>query len=620
MNNSLNNYDLSILDISNCEAILKEKYHLNEDDDLIILKKEKQSNKASEKEVQLEIFEPHNKTKLNLSYCEKTNINMYVKAKLSEETKYSYEKLKSLGYDIFNVNDPFYQDICIKYTSYRDTDIILSDRIKYIYDNDDTRCQPNCKTSKYSEESEYLNCSCAINEEVNNMNKKFSSKKVFESFYDVLKYSNYKVLKCYNLVFSKYIWTNTGSYIIICFILVYLASLTIFIIKGINPLKKKIKLNFENRFQTNDLDNNNNNNNVIINNKTDINSANNKNLSIFYPQKNELSNLNFNNNKIINYNNNNNDNNNENNNENNGKKSKIVIKIKRKKTKNTRKINTKLDSIQIINSNLYHNSNNKINDLSLGKDSIEKSSSKINDKNENEIKDKLQKSNELVNLEMNELDFSEAIKLDNRTFIQIYFDILKRELLILFTFFVCDDYNLIYIKSVRFIFLISTDMVMNAFFFSDESMHKLYISYGKYDFVQQIPQMLYSNIISKIVEILLCYLSLTDKPIYKIKKFCLNYSLIKKEFKFIHIKLIIFYIFTFIFMVFYWYVVSAFCVVYKNTQIAFIKDWIFCLLLGILLSLAIYIIPSGLRICAIKNSKWKGSIFIYKLSEIIPIF
>ena len=176
------------------------------------------------------------------------------------------------------------------------------------------------------------------------MNKKFNSKKIYESFFDVLKYSNYKVLKCYNLVFSKYIWTNTGSYIIICFILVYLASLTIFIFKGINPLKKKIKLNFENRFQTNDLDNNNNNNNnVIINNKTDINSANNKNLSIFYPQKNELSNLNFNNNKIINYNNNNNDNNNENNNENNGKKSKIVIKIKRKKTKNTRKINTKLE-------------------------------------------------------------------------------------------------------------------------------------------------------------------------------------------------------------------------------------------------------------------------------------
>ena len=66
--NSMNNYNLSILDISNCEIILKEKYNFNENVTLIILKKEKISNKASEKEIQLEIYEPFNKTKLNLSY------------------------------------------------------------------------------------------------------------------------------------------------------------------------------------------------------------------------------------------------------------------------------------------------------------------------------------------------------------------------------------------------------------------------------------------------------------------------------------------------------------------------------------------------------------------------
>ena len=116
-NTSLNNYNLSILDISSCETILKENYNLNENNDLILLKKEKQSNKASEKEVQLEIYEPYHKTKLNLSFCENTNINIYVKAELSNEIKYSYEKLKSLGYDMFNIEDSFYQDICIEYNT-----------------------------------------------------------------------------------------------------------------------------------------------------------------------------------------------------------------------------------------------------------------------------------------------------------------------------------------------------------------------------------------------------------------------------------------------------------------------------------------------------------------------
>ena len=165
-------------------------------------------------------------------------------------------------------------------------------------------------------------------------------------------------------------------------------------------------------------------------------------------------------------------------------------------------------------------------------------------------------------------------------------------------------------------------MVLNVFFFSDESMHKLYVDKGKYDLIQQIPQILYSAIISKLIEIIICYLSLTDKHIYQIKYLMLNNSTTKMKFvyKCINIKLIFFFLFTFVFLVFYWYIVSAFCSVYKNTQIAFIKDWIFSFLLGILLPFIIYLIPSGLRICSIKNSNCKGSNFIYKLSEIIPIF
>ena len=204
----------------------------------------------------------------------------------------------------------------------------------------------------------------------------------------------------------------------------------------------------------------------------------------------------------------------------------------------------------------------------------------------------------------------------------MYINILKREHPILFTFCNFNDYNLIYIKLVRFIFLISTDMAMNVFFFSDESMHKLYIDYGKYDFIQQIPQILYSTIISKLIEIILCYLSLTDKAIYQIKYLMLNNSSTKMKFiyKCMNIKLIFFFLFTFIFILFYWYMVSAFCAVYKNTQIAFIKDWLLSFLLDISLPFVIYLLPSAFRVCAIKNRNCKCSIFIYKLSEIIPFF
>ena len=65
---------------------------------------------------------------------------------------------------------------------------------------------------------------CSFNEkdiEPENDNK-FDKKILYTSFYDVLKYSNFLVLKCYNLVFSyKGQRTNWGSIIMIIFFVFY---------------------------------------------------------------------------------------------------------------------------------------------------------------------------------------------------------------------------------------------------------------------------------------------------------------------------------------------------------------------------------------------------------------
>ena len=110
---------------------------------------------------------------------------------------------------------------------------------------------------------------------------------------------------------------------------------------------------------------------------------------------------------------------------------------------------------------------------------------------------------------------------------------------------------------------------MNAFLFSDKSFHKLFLKGVEYNFAQQILQIILSVIITHIVEILLCFLSMTDRIIYQIKKIAktgkenkIIFNCLKK----IRIKLIIFFVGTFIVILFYWYFISAFCSVYKNTQ------------------------------------------------------
>ena len=242
--------------------------------------------------------------------------------------------------------------------------------------------------------------------------------------------------------------------------------------------------------------------------------------------------------------------------------------------------------------------------------------------NTKKYKKKSKKKEELDDYQLNDLDYLEAIKLDKRPFSQVYWATLKRNHIILFTFFSWNDYNISYVKFARFIFLVCTDMAMNVFFFTDESMHKIYLNYGKFNFIQQIPQIIYSTILSQTLEVFLCYLSLTDKHIYQIKKLptkIRNKDTIFKILKCIKIKLIVFFIFIFVFFIFYWYLISCFCAVYENTQIIFIKDSFTSFLIGLIYQFVIYLIPSILRVRALKDEK-KHSKFIYQLSDIIPFF
>ena len=164
-------------------------------------------------------------------------------------------------------------------------------------------------------------------------------------------------------------------------------------------------------------------------------------------------------------------------------------------------------------------------------------------------------------------------------------------------------------------------MALNTFFFSDDSMHKLFLNYGKYDFIQQIPQITYSTIISSLIEIFLCFLSLTDKYIYQLKSYLIkgNIRNIKKIITYIHIKLIIFFIFIFIFFGIYWYIISVFCGVYRNTQIAFIKDSIISFSICLLYPFILYFISACLRVCSLRDSK-KRFKCVYNFSYVIPFF
>ena len=92
---------------------------------------------------------------------------------------------------------------------------------------------------------------------------------------------------------------------------------------------------------------------------------------------------------------------------------------------------------------------------------------------------------------MNDLDYEIAIIVDNRTYWQLYISLIKKDHLIIFTFFNRNDYNLNYIKIILFIVSFALFFAINAFFFTDETMNNIYEDNGVFNFIFQIPNSLF---------------------------------------------------------------------------------------------------------------------------------
>ena len=189
----------------------------------------------------------------------------------------------------------------------------------------------------------------------------------------------------------------------------------------------------------------------------------------------------------------------------------------------TIKNRSKTNRINIITSNLSSSDIIEFQKININKSSsFEKNNQNIfNDNNEihlNEENIQFNKDNNYVDFEINSLTYEEAIKIDKRTFIQYYISLVKTKHLLVFSFFNRKDYNSNIIKKCLFFYSFALFYFVNALFFTDATMHKIYVDGGLFNFAYAIPQIIYSSIISSVINSLIRIISLSEKEIIKIKK------------------------------------------------------------------------------------------------------
>jgi len=223
--------------------------------------------------------------------------------------------------------------------------------------------------------------------------------------------------------------------------------------------------------------------------------------------------------------------------------------------------------------------------------------------------------------ELNDLEYEKALKIDKRNYCQFYISLLKTKHDILFTFFINNDYNSKMVKIDLLLFNFVLEFTINAFFFSDDTMHQIYEDNGSFNFLYQLPQILYSAIISRILNIFLGMLALSQNIILEYKNNKKSDDLNQKKIsinKKIKIKLIIYFIFSSIFLCFFWYYISIFCAIYVNTQIHLIKDTLIGYIISLISPFLFNLIPGIFRIISLHNKKSKRK-FLYIISKIIQV-
>ena len=642
------------VDLTICEQILRKEYNISSNDILTILQIEidKMNEKALTSQVEYAIYNDK-KEKLDLSFCKdvKVKVNYDIKnTDLLNKTMIDY--YSELGIDIFDNQDSFFNDLCYPF-SISNSDVILQDRILDIYQNY-SLCDNGCEYDNIDIENMTVSCSCPIKI---NITTEVAEPALVEMVHETFKDSNIGVLRCYNLVFNiENKLKNVGFLIFLFLIIFHIICYILYFINGIKYIiefvyKEMDKNNYISRVnhpkkKKKEKNNSNNNSNIV----NDFNSR------ILINENNEgkyFKNKNFKKNEE--------------------NQSKLDLNANIKKTGKKKTLNKKIKKgkknqpIFIFNykyDNNYYKINKSVNsskkiipDKKEDKKGIKRNYSKKKTKKKNITIFNQEKNfpgyynliyinanNSLKNRPpeskyiLDNYNYEQAIKYDSRDFWRIYYICLLYKENILNTFFFKSPLEIQPLRLSLFIFTYSCDFALNALFYLNGKISDKYHYEGEslylYIFVNNITITIFSTVFSYLIVKLLYMLTNSKYSIqnlfrseenllrknkkYKVnsdKKKIISTSL-SKLYKNLKIKIVVYIIIEFLFMPFFFYFITAFCEVYKDTQLSWLYDSFISFLFSILLELLISFFISFIYVSSIKMKiqfLYNIILFLYRL-------
>ena len=615
--------NISNIDFSSCYEKIKSNNFI--DSDLIILIIERYYNGSSI--ILYEFYNPITGDKIDVSNeCQNVTItvekNLITLLQSTDANIDMILKLTKQNIDVFNKNSEFYNDICFNYESPNGKDIPLKDRLIEFYPNI-TLCDNNCLYKGINYTTMCSICQCKFTDFFgdNFFTENFLISKISDEISEIVLESNLLLLQCYKNVFTYiYFAKNTGGFVILT--IIFFQTFTTFFYyfkhyKNINQyifnlmelylsfLDKtnliKLKGNFITFFKNLETPPKKYKNNLdIVNN----NKRPNKPKTVIFQNNSNIINLNIKNLEI-----------------NKTGSQNLYNKYSNKNT-STSKINP-LRSSDKINTNLF-NINDIGNIISKNfkkrKRVKKRKSSKKKTIVYDELENKLNKfMNHYLSTDIDDFDYDDAIKMDNRKFCQFFWERLKTKF-IFDIILIKDSLKPRPIKILLLLINIDLYFLINALFMNEDYISEVYHSTdgGFFSFLKRTNYSLfYITTIGAFSSYLINCFFFNENKIKRIfiteKNDKFN---IKKEIYFVIKNIqsgyILFFVISYIITIFSWYFISCFNNVYPYTRREWIYSSISLFLFIQILYLLFALIETIIRFISFKLKSEK----LFKISQI----
>ena len=579
------NLTLPNIDFGDCYEKVKNFYNITKDNLITAIADKKVKNKPSTFYL---FFDPETGRKLEAGeICKNETIEVKENLLNMLDTKNeNYDLQVSLtkqGINIFDINDPYYKDICYDFENPKNRDIPLKDRIQETFVNV-TLCDDGCVNTGIDVTNNEATCNCKFNDVTNNdlIHENAALEYLVGEVFDFINSSNIMVLKCYKYIFKYFKRSYGGILVLSLFGLSIIFTLIFFLIE-LSKMKVYI-LTLTEKFCSFLLQY--------------------PNMAKFFPPKKR--NINNKKEKVIKYPNQNDD---------------------EEKLKNLHKNNKQSTGKNINNfPNIKQSTNSKDLILNNKKGTIlgekEKQNAEIivNDINRGKATKKYFK--EYLSTSLDEMEYDDAIKKDKRSFGRYFLDSLEEKQSIAYTFFASDPINTRMIKLILFFLNINLYFVVCGLFFSESYISELYnINEEDENFFSFIPRtidkIIYTTLVTGFIGYLTDFFFLDEKKIKGIfKREKDNRVVLKRSITMlireIQKRYTSFIIMSFVIFVISFYYILCFNYVYPKTQVEWIKSSVLIIIIMQILSILKCLFETIFRILSFKCESEK----LYKLSKL----